>query len=61
MELLVSFFVGKPLNMLMVAAFFLVGHLVLRFTALGAGRHPRSTITCFIPRIRAAPGNGGIN
>ena len=28
--------------MLMVAAFFLVGHLVLRFTALGSNRHPRA-------------------
>jgi hypothetical protein len=41
METLASFFVGKPLNILLVAALFLAGHLVLRLTALGAGRHPR--------------------
>ena len=41
MELLVSFFVGKPLSILAVAALFLAGYLALRFTSLGAGRHPR--------------------
>jgi len=41
METLASFFVGKPLNILGVGLAFLAGHLLLRLTALGAGRHPR--------------------
>jgi hypothetical protein len=41
MELFVSLLVGKPLNILAVGALFLAGYLALRFTALGAGRHPR--------------------
>lgn len=41
METLASIFVGRPLNILAVALVFLAGHLLLRFTALGAGRHPR--------------------
>jgi hypothetical protein len=41
MELLSSLLVGKPLNILGVALAFLAGHLLLRLTALGAGRHPR--------------------
>ena len=44
MEFLVSLFVWKPLNILAVAALFLAGHLALRFTTLGAGRHPRSLL-----------------
>jgi hypothetical protein len=40
-ELLAALFVGKPLSILAVAAFFLAGYLALRFAALGAGRHPR--------------------
>jgi len=40
MELFASLFVGKPLSILAVAALFLAGYLALRFTALGAGRHP---------------------
>jgi hypothetical protein len=44
MELLVSLFVGNPLNILAVAAIFLAGYLALRFTALGAGRNPRSLL-----------------
>jgi hypothetical protein len=40
-SLLASLFVGKPLSILGVAVLFLAGHLLLRFTALGAGRHPR--------------------
>lgn len=41
MQLLASLFVGKPLSILGVAVLFLVGHLLLRFAPLGAGRHPR--------------------
>jgi hypothetical protein len=40
-------FVGKPLNILVAAVVFLAGYLFLRFTALGAGRHPRSLIIAF--------------
>ena len=40
MELLAALFVGKPLNILVVAAIFLAGYLVLRFKTVGAGRHP---------------------
>jgi hypothetical protein len=41
MDLPSSLFVGRPLPILAVAAVFLAGHLLLRLTALGAGRHPR--------------------
>jgi hypothetical protein len=41
MEALSSLLVGKPLNILGVALVFLAGHLVLRLSALGTGRHPR--------------------
>jgi hypothetical protein len=41
MGVLSSLFVGKPLTILAVAVLFLAGHLVVRLTALGAGRHPR--------------------
>jgi ABC-type proline/glycine betaine transport system permease subunit len=44
MELLTSLFVGKPLNILASAVLFLVGYLVLRYTALGISRHPRSLL-----------------
>lgn len=44
MELLSSLFVGKPLNILGVAAVFLVGYFLLRFTQLGADRHPRALL-----------------
>lgn len=44
MELLASLFVGKPLNILVLALLFLAGYLVLRFTALGISRHPRSLL-----------------
>ncbi len=42
MEFLASLLVAKPLSILAVAALFLVGHLALRFTALGASRRPRT-------------------
>ena len=41
MEFLAALFVGKPLNVLVVALGFLALHLLLRLTALGTGRHPR--------------------
>jgi hypothetical protein len=44
MELLASLFVGKPLNILASAGLFFAGYLVLRFTALGNSRHPRSLL-----------------
>jgi hypothetical protein len=34
MEFLASLFVGKPLNILVVAVVFLAAHLALRFTPL---------------------------
>ena len=40
MELLASLFVGKPLNILALAAIFLAGYLVLKFRTHGIGRHP---------------------
>ena len=48
MELLTSLFVGKPLTILAVGVLFLAGYLVLRFTALGIARHPRSLLIAFI-------------
>ncbi len=44
MEFLAGLFVGKPLHILAVAGVFLAGHLALRLTALGAGRHPRALL-----------------
>ena len=44
MELLASLFVGKPLNILVLAVLFLAGYLVLRFTELGISRHPRALL-----------------
>jgi hypothetical protein len=41
MELLASFLVGKPQNILVVAIIFLTGYLVLRFSALGIARSSR--------------------
>ena len=38
MELLASLFVGKPLNIIVVATVFLVGYLALRFKTQSAGR-----------------------
>jgi hypothetical protein len=44
MEFLASLFIGKPLNILALAGPFLAGYLVLRFTAFGVARHPRSLL-----------------
>lgn len=41
MQWLASIFVGKPLNIAVVAAVFLAGYAGLRASAAGAGRHPR--------------------
>jgi hypothetical protein len=48
MDLLTSVFVGRPLPILGVAVVFLAGHLVLRLTTLGAGRHPRGLLVAAI-------------
>jgi hypothetical protein len=40
-ETLTALFVGRPPAILIVAALFLAGSLLLRSTALGAGRRPR--------------------
>jgi hypothetical protein len=48
MEFLASLLVAKPLNILAVAALFLVGHLALRFTALGSGRRPRPLLAAAV-------------
>jgi hypothetical protein len=45
MELLASLFVGKPLNILIVAVIFLAEYLSLRFKALGIARNPRLLFT----------------
>jgi hypothetical protein len=44
MELLASLFIGKPLNILVLAFLFLAGYLALRFTVLGISRNPRSLL-----------------
>jgi hypothetical protein len=44
MEFLASLFVGKPLNILAVAAFFFAAHVVLRSTTLGGGRHHKQIL-----------------
>jgi len=44
MELLVSLFVGKPLNILALAVLFLAGYLTLRFTTFGTNRYPRALL-----------------
>ena len=44
MEFLASLFVGKPLNILAVAAFFLVAYVVLRSTTFGGGRHHKQIL-----------------
>lgn len=40
METLTALFVQNPLNVMVVAAVFLAGHVAVRLGALGAGRHP---------------------
>jgi hypothetical protein len=39
MQWIASLFVHKPLNILVVAGLFAAGYCLLRFTALGAGKH----------------------
>ena len=48
MELLASLFVGKPPNILVVAAVFLAGYIALRFTTLGLARHRRPLLIAAI-------------
>ena len=40
LQALATFFVNKPLHIAGIAALFLAGFLVLRFTAAGEGKHP---------------------
>jgi hypothetical protein len=49
MELIASLFVGKPLNILVVAVLFLSGYLVLGYKASGAGRHNREVLVLIAP------------
>jgi uncharacterized membrane protein len=44
MKLLASLFVGKPLNILLVAALFFAGYLVARQSSLTAGRRPHALL-----------------
>lgn len=44
MEVLASLLVGKPLTIAAVAALFLGGHFILRFTGSGSKRHPRALL-----------------
>ena len=44
MEMLSSLLVGKPLNIVAVALFFLAGHIVLRLTGIGSKRHPSALL-----------------
>lgn len=39
MEFLTGLVVHKPLNILLVAALFLIGFLIMRFSAVGEGKH----------------------
>ena len=48
MEFLASLFVGKPLNILVVSAFFFAVYFALRFTILGGGRLPRPLLAVAI-------------
>jgi hypothetical protein len=41
MQWVASVFVGKPLNVAVIAAVFLAGHVALRASAAGAARRPR--------------------
>jgi hypothetical protein len=41
---LASLLVGKPLNILAVAVVFFAGNLLLQFSNIGPGRHPRSLL-----------------
>ena len=41
MEILASLFVGKPLNIFAMALVFVAAHLLLSWSTLGTGRHPR--------------------
>lgn len=44
MEFLASLLVGRPLNIVAVAAVFLAGHFIVRFTGVGSGRHSWSLV-----------------
>ena len=44
MDALSSLLVGRPLNILVVAALAVAGHLLVRHIGLGSGRHPRALL-----------------
>ncbi len=44
METLSSLLLGKPFNILAVAALFGVGYLLMQRTDIGSGRHPRALL-----------------
>jgi len=48
MAWLASLFVGKPLNIVAVAAVLFVGFLVLRASAFGASRHYRALLVAVV-------------
>jgi hypothetical protein len=48
MKLLASLFVGKPLNILLVAALFFAGYLVLRQSSVAAGRRPHALLAAVV-------------
>jgi hypothetical protein len=48
MQFLASLFVGKPLNILVVATVFFAGYFALRFTAIGVGRNLRMLLVAAV-------------
>ena len=48
MEFIASLFVHKPINILIVAAVFFAGFLVLRLSSLGEGKH---TLALLVPAV----------
>ena len=48
MKLLASLFVGKPLNILLVAALFFAGYLAMRQSSLAPGRRPHALLAAVV-------------
>ena len=48
MDFLASLFVGKPQNILMVAIFFLLGYIILKFITKSAFLHPHPLLILFV-------------
>lgn len=44
MQTIASLFVQKPLNILAVAMVFAIGYFILRFSAIGDGKHPTALL-----------------